>query len=111
MIISLSSLCRFNCDNVVQGRPDRLGRLPQDPQRAALQRPHLPPRRQRHPRHPKGKQTAESKQTITFLARILNLNLQVRMGDEDDYVCEVNLKDAPISITHHLEVLGEYLDG
>ena len=29
------------------------------------------------------------------------------MGDEDDYVCEVNLKDAPISITHHLEVLGE----
>ena len=62
----LSSLCRFNCDNVVQGRPDRLGRLPQDPQRAALQRPHLPPRRQRHPRHPKGKQTAESKQTITF---------------------------------------------
>ena len=30
------------------------------------------------------------------------------MGDEDDYVCEVNLKDAPISITHHLEVLGEY---
>ena len=33
------------------------------------------------------------------------------MGDEDDYVCEVNLKDAPISITHHLEVLGEYFDG
>ena len=32
------------------------------------------------------------------------------MGDEDDYVCEVNLKDAPISITHHLEVLGERLD-
>ena len=32
---------------------------------------------------------------------------KVRMGDEDDYVCEVNLKDAPISITHHLEVLGE----
>ena len=35
------------------------------------------------------------------------LNPQVRMGDEDDYVCEVNLKDAPIRITHHLEVLGE----
>ena len=32
----------------------------------------------------------------------------VRMGDEDDYVCEVNLKDAPISIKHHLEVLGEW---
>ena len=32
------------------------------------------------------------------------------MGDEDDYVCEVNLKDAPISITHHLEVLGECFD-
>ena len=32
------------------------------------------------------------------------------MGDEDDYVCEVNLKDAPISITHHLEVLGEGFD-
>ena len=31
----------------------------------------------------------------------------VRMADEDDYVCEVNLKDAPISIKHHLEVLGE----
>ena len=30
---------------------------------------------------------------------------KVRMGDEDDYVCEVNLKDAPISIMHHLEVL------
>ena len=45
------------------------------------------------------------------MARILNLYLQVRMGDEDDYVCEVNLKDAPISITHHLEVLGERFDG
>ena len=42
---------------------------------------------------------------------MLPLALQVRMGDEDDYVCEVNLKDAPISITHHLEVLGERLDG
>ena len=30
---------------------------------------------------------------------------KVHMGDEDDYVCEVNLKDAPISIMHHLEVL------
>ena len=51
----------------------------------------------------------------TLMAPISNcfssLALQVRMGDEDDYVCEVNLKDAPISITHHLEVLGEYFDG
>ena len=39
-----------------------------------------------------------------------HINPQVRMGDEDDYVCEVNLKDAPISITHHLEVLGECFD-
>ena len=30
---------------------------------------------------------------------------KVRMGDEDDYVCEVNLKDGPIRIMHHLEVL------
>ena len=43
--------------------------------------------------------------------KLLPLASQVRMGDEDDYVCEVNLKDAPISITHHLEVLGERLDG
>ena len=43
--------------------------------------------------------------------KLLPLASQVRMGDEDDYVCEVNLKDAPISITHHLEVLGERFDG
>ena len=32
---------------------------------------------------------------------------KVRMDDQDDYVCQVNLKDQPISIKHKLEVLGE----
>ena len=102
---------RFNCDNLVQGRPDRLRRLPQDPQRAALQHPHVARRRQRHPRHSKGK-VLDFYPDLAGISNVLTLlnNLQVRMGDEDDYVCEVNLKDAPISITHHLEVLGECSD-
>ena len=32
---------------------------------------------------------------------------RVRMDDQDDYVCEVNLKDKAIRIKHRLEVLGE----
>ena len=34
---------------------------------------------------------------------------KVSMDDQDNYTCEVNLKDRPMRITHRLEVLGEFL--